>query len=277
VSLRPSAAVAFSLLSSLALLVGAGCRPDTSCPEDGAPCGGDPSGSWTVVDACRDPFFAQPTPPTYQSQPVELARQPSPVMTSSDWCAAILLGGAGSTAPLTLPHDTLGVAGGTLSYTSDGAGQLTGSYQAVIDTTGPGSIDLSAACLTRLGASLTCDLVAAALGDLAAVMLPKPGQPCSDSPAEPIACQYYFSYSDIQCTDDGHAGCHCTYTVSFAGSLNGRWAIDGNVLSHADASKKLPTQADYCINGDQMALWGHDRTSILDQPGIRTLQLRRTP
>src|SRR5207249_2445687 len=87
----------------LLMMAAAACRPDETCVRDGTPCGGDPTGSWFVVDACRDPVFAQPVQLTYQGQPVAMARQPNPVMTSSDWCSSIFVGGPMATA-FTFPH-----------------------------------------------------------------------------------------------------------------------------------------------------------------------------
>jgi len=101
--------------------------------------------------------------------------------------------------------------------------------------------------------------------------------PCTDSPSEPASCQFFFSYHNISCAPVSGGACQCNYGVSFAGSSQGRWLRDGSILTHSDASKMLPTQADYCVQtaGSSMTLWGHDQTSILNQPGILTLNLQR--
>jgi hypothetical protein len=268
------------LAVALLLLLAAACQPDR-CPEDGQPCGGDPSGSWNVVNACRDPVFSPPVQVTYLGQPVAMARQPNPMMSSSDWCSSIVLGSSSSVTAFTFPHDTLSVSGGTITYVSDSDDpeQRRGTYQAVIKTTGAGSVDLSPACLTRSGTSLTCDMVTAALVDFAAVSVADPRVPCTDSPSEPASCQFYYSYANISCAQSAGGGCRCTYSVSFAGALNGRWIRTSALLTHSDASKMLPSQADYCVDSasGSMAMWGHDRTSILNQTGIRTLELLRAP
>lgn len=261
------------------LLLGlTGCKPDGSCP-DGSPCRGDPTGSWNVVNACRDPVYAAPLPVTYLGQPVGMARQPNPTMTSSDWCSSLIIGSTAAVTSFSFPHDTLAIAGGQLTYAndSDDPQQPRGTYQAVINTTGSGAIHLSPACLTRSGANLSCEMVAAALAEFAAIKPTNPGVPCSDSPGEPAYCQFYYSYQDISCAGLSGGGCRCTYGVSFAGTLNGRWSTAGGLLTHSDASKMLPSQADYCVDGQlgALTLWGHDRTSILNQAGIRTLELQR--
>src|SRR5450432_344707 len=265
----------------LLLAGGSGCQPETSCAENGSPCGGNPTGSWNVVGACRDPAFAPPVPVTYFQQPVQMARQPTPMTASSDWCSSLVLGnvmGATGVTSFTFPHDTLGVAGGQITYTSDDPQQQQGAYQATINTVGAGGIELSPACLSRMGMSLSCEGVASALASFAGAQKGDPGVPCSDSPSEPAACQFFFSYQNISCAAVSSGGCRCRYGVSFAGSLKGRWRRAGGVLTHSDASRMLPSQADYCVNGNNsLSLWGHDRTSILDQPGIRTLSLQRSP
>jgi hypothetical protein len=261
----------------LLLLLGLGCQPGSTCPA-GTPCGGDPSGTWNVADGCRDPVFAGPVPVTYLGQPAEMARQPRPTMTSSDWCSSLFIGATAVTS-FTFPHDTLSPAGGHITYASDNAQQGLGSYQAVINTSGRGGIDLSPTCLERSGVSLTCEALATQLRTFAALKVTDPGVPCSDSPSEPPACQFYFSYSNIDCGQNAADGCRCEYDVSFAGALHGRWSRTGTVLTHSDDSKMLPSQADYCVGdgGGTLSLWGHDRTSLLNQNGIRTLLLQKAP
>jgi hypothetical protein len=220
---------------------------------------------------------------TYFQQPVQMARQPTPTMASSDWCSSLALGnvmGATGATSFKFPHDTLSVTGGgQITYMSDDPSQQQGTYQANINTAGTGGIDLSSACLTRMGVSLTCDAVAAALTSFAALKPADPGVPCSDGPNEPATCQFFFSYQNITCAPIADGACRCAYGVSFAGALHGRWLRTGAVLTHSDASRMLPSQADYCVKdaGGSMTLWGHDRTSILDQSGIRTLSLHKAP
>jgi hypothetical protein len=255
----------------VSLVSGLGCEADR-CAEDGSPCGGDLTGTWRISDACRDPAFAAPVQATYQSQPVAMARQPVPETTSSDWCSSVVIGAQGLTT-FVFPHDTLSVKMAQLSYAADG------TYQARIDTTGRGGIELSASCLTRFGVSVGCDAVAASLADFAAQMRTTPGFHCSDSPSEPAGCLFYYSYQNIGCAPDGNSGCACAYDVSFAGTFNGRWSAAGGRVIHFDDSKMLPSQADYCVGGtgDALSLWGHDRTSLFDEPGLRTLKFQRMP
>ena len=83
---------------------------------------------------------------------------------------------------------------------------------------------------------------------------------------------------ETSCTDSGDGGCVCSYvTESDAAGENrsGIWRQDGHVITHFAGNKLLPTQVDYCVQGNQMTLWGHNRTNILDFDGLRTLVLRK--
>ena len=279
--MRIEGCLATVLVLELGLGLGLGCQPDTGCPDNGSPCGGDPTGSWKVVDACRDPAFAAPVPATYYQQPVQIARQPAPMTSSSDWCSGLVLGTAMGNTVVTsfsFPHDTLGVKGVEITYTGDDSQHNQGAYEAVIDTVGQGAIELSTACLSRMGMSVSCDVVASALTSFAGTKQGDPGIACSDSPSEPAVCQFFFSYQNITCAASAGGACHCTYGVSFSGTPKGRWSRVGTLLTHNDASRTLPSQADYCAQGQgSLSLWGHDRTSILNQPGLRTLSLQRSP
>jgi hypothetical protein len=275
VGARPAALGTISLLALVIAGLGLGCQNDTGCVEDGTPCGGDPTGTWTLTGACRDPAFAAPVQTTYVGQPVAQARQSVAPTTSSDWCSAVAVNAQGLTA-FVFPHDTLSVspAGSLVTYNADG------TYQAVVHTVGQGNIDLSASCIQRFGVAVTCDSLAAQLTDFAARQLSVPGFTCTDSPDEPAICDYYYTYSDIRCADNGNQGCACTYGVDFAGTFNGKWSRAGTTtLVHFDDKKMLPSQADYCVGGggNALSLWGQDRTSLFDEPGLRTLNLQRMP
>ena len=269
----PASLVALLVLAGVAL-GSLGCQNDTGCAQDGTACGGDPTGSWTLSGACRDPAFAAPIQSTYMGQPVAQARQPVAPTTSSDWCSAVAINAQGLSS-FVFPHDTLAVSGtdSQVTYASDG------TYQAVIHTGGQGEIDLSASCLQRFGVAVTCDALAAQLTAYAARPLTAPSFTCTDSPDEPAGCSYYYTYSGIQCTDNGHQGCACRYGVNFAGTFAGKWSTNGTQLIHFDAKKMLPSEADFCVGagGSTLSLWGHDRTSLFDEPGLRTLKLQRMP
>ena len=253
-SLRRSCSGLLATVAVVALAVAAvaasGCRADDPCAEPGTACGGDdPVGHWTVSDACRDPAYQVPPPITYFGQPDTTARQMPPEMTSSDWCSYLVYGPQGITN-FVFPHDTLAVAGGSVDYQADG------SYAVLMSSVGKASVELSAACLTRFAANPSCAQLTADLTAFAAT--------------EP-------SYQNINCTDAANGGCLCSYDVVFemsGGSLSGRWSRSGNVINHFAGSKQLPSQVDFCRSGNTLTLWGHGKTAIWDQPGLRMLQLQ---
>ncbi len=105
-----------------------------------------------------------------------------------------------------------------------------------------------ASCLQRFGVAVTCDVLAAELTDYAARPRTVPELHLLDSPGEQAGCANY-TYSGIQCADNGSQGCACRYGVDFAGTFNGKWSMAGTVSVHFDAKQMLPTQADYCVGG----------------------------
>ena len=259
-------------LLALILLPGTGCRSADSCASHGAPCGGDPVGAWTMVSACRDPATSAPQQLTNLGQPVTVAREAPAPATSGDWCSGLEYGPGGVTAFI-FPYDTLGVADGTLTVANDG------TYEAMLHTRGGGSVNLAYGCMTRFGVGLTCAGLATGLAQVAAVKLTKPAALCTDSPSEPRACEFYKSYQDIQCGDDGAGGCNCSYGVSFAGSFGGTWTASGGQLTLADRTQTLPMITDFCVEAAAgvMTVWGHNAAPIFGEAGLQELAMRRNP
>jgi hypothetical protein len=236
-------------LSTAMGLAGAACAPGERCAIDGTPCGGSPVGDWMVVYGCRDPIYQPPLPLTLLQQPKGTARELPPEQTSSDWCSYLTLGPNGVVTSFQFPYDALGIGGGVFNYKADG------TYSARVVTSGPGAVDLTASCLQAFAAAPTCQQLQTALVDFAATL---------------------GTVRDISCSDGPESGCHCTYNLIFTASYNGSWSFSApGLMNHFDANKLLPSQVDYCVSPDRnsMTLWGHNRTSILDVIGVRTLNL----
>jgi hypothetical protein len=249
----------------------AGCQSEDLCAESGTPCGGDVVGVWDIVNSCRDPSYAPPLPLTYLSQPVGTAREPPTELTSGPWCSYLEFQpgrpAGQKVVNFIFPYDTLGVAGGTFTYESDGtfrglmSTSLCPAPPSMSDAAPtPGcvaSMELSASCMTQFGGHPSCSELQAELIQYAA------SQP---------------SFRDIECADGADHGCRCNYTVSFEGAYGGAWRTSGSRLTHSDNSHRLPSQVDYCVSGDTMTMWGSNRTSILDRPaGIRMLTFKKRP
>jgi hypothetical protein len=254
------------------LLVGAGCLAlfacsmDDPCAEpEGAACGGDPTGLWEVVDTCRDPAWQAPDPVTYYGQAQNMARQPPPEPTSSDWCSYLLYDPMKGITQFLFPYDTLEIASGSVSY--NGAGL----YAGLLSTMGKGSVGISASCLTRFAVISQCAPLdpAAPAPDLRSVT--------DDLAAYSVTLGSPFQ--NIACADDGSGGCHCTYDIASepsGGGMAGRWSTQGALLTHFASTKLIPSQADLCVAGDAMTIWGHNRAWIWGTAGLRTVRLMRT-
>jgi len=238
---------------------------EDQCAPTGDACGGDPSGKWTITGSCRDPYYQLPRPVTYFGQAETMARQPPPEATSSDWCSYLTYDPIMGITNFTFPYDTLDITSGGVEYNGGGG------YAALLSTTGDGAVDISASCLTRFGAVPTCGAA-------------DPNAPSAMRSLTDDLRAYSISlgspFQDIICADDGRDGCACTYTIAFepsGGGLSGRWSTQATVMTHFAGAKLIPSQADFCVGGDTMTLWGHDRAAVWDQPGLRTVTLQRVP
>jgi hypothetical protein len=164
----------------------------------------------------------------------------------------------------TFPHDTLAIAPGRpVSYDSDG------KYATELLIAGTGSVDISASCLTQFAVVFQCGPADAST--------PLGTHSLTDDLATYSALGGGY-YTNIACSDDGSGGCFCTYSILSApsgGGLHGLWSTQGALLTHFADTLPLPSQADVCVTGDTMTLWGHGRTAIWDQPGLRTVHLTR--
>jgi len=239
------------------------CGMDDPCAPQGDACGGDPSGSWSVMDSCRDPAYANPEAVTYYGQTQNMARQPPPEPTSSDWCSYLIYDPNQGITQFTFPHDTLGIRTGRVTY--DGIG----TYAVLLSTIGAGSVDISAACLTRFSVHFQCGPADAST--------PAGIRSVTDD-LTTYSVGLGSPEQNIACVDDGSEGCFCSYDIASepsGGGLSGRWSTQGALLTHFAGTKLIPSQTDVCVSGDAMTIWGHDRAAIWDQAGLRTVKLQR--
>jgi hypothetical protein len=226
-----------------------GCHANDPCAETGVACGGSPVGRWTLSDACQDPTIRTTLPRTYLGQPIETAGQAPPEPTTSDWCADLKYTASGIEA-LNLPHDTSRIIGAYIVYGDDH------TYSAFVTTSAHTSIEFSFDCLSRFGTFTGCADFGVAFATYGAGL---------------------GGVKETDCSDSAN-GCLCSYTVendSAGSNLNGTWSANGNVLTHFAGSMVLPSQVDFCTNGDHMTLWGHDGTGIMDLGGVRIMDLGR--
>jgi hypothetical protein len=248
-----------------ALTLTLGCRMDDECAPAGDACGGDPAGQWVIASSCRDPYYQPPRPITYFGQAETMGRQQPPEATSSDWCSYLTYDPIMGITNFVFPYDTLQITSGQVEYGAAGA------YGALLSTTGRGAVDISASCLTRFGAIPSCAPADASV--------PSATRSLTDD-LRAYSISLGSPYQDINCADNGRNGCACTYAIASepsGGGLSGRWSTQASVITHFAGTKLIPSQADFCVAGDTMTLWGHDRAAIWDQPGLRTVNLQRMP
>ena len=245
----------------LALLA---CRMDDPCAPQSDACGGDPSGVWMVTGSCRDPAYQSPEAITYYDQTQNMARQPPPEPTSSDWCSYLVYDPVQGITQFTFPYDTLPVVGGTVTY------DTAGDYAAKLLTMGSGGVDISASCLSRFAVTYQCGPADAST--------PAGTRSVADD-LTAYAVSAGSNQQSILCVDDGKLGCLCRYDLTSeptGGALSGRWSTQGALLTHFAGTKLIPSQTDLCVSGDTMTVWGHNRAPIWDQAGLRTVTLMRT-
>jgi hypothetical protein len=251
-------------------LAPAACGMKDPCAPAGDACGGDPTGLWMISNSCQEPAYQSPNPVTYYGQPDTMARQPSPEPTSSDWCSYLIWtdNPQDPTKPVqsfVFPHDTLAINTGKVTY--DG----TGAYAVLMSTIGSGSIDLSASCLSRFSFVYQC----ASFGGAT----PTAGVHSLTDDLTTYSGKMGTAMQNIDCADDGSGGCLCSYDLTSdptGGGLSGHWSTQGSVITHFGGTNVLPSQADLCVSGDTMTLWGHDSTDIWGQAGLRTVTLMRS-
>ena len=225
------------------LLLGGGClallacRMDDPCAAARATRAAATQRDVERVDSCRDPAYQSPEAVTYYGQTQNMARQPPPEPTSSDWCSYLIYDPVQGITQFTFPHDTLAVRTGPVTY--DGVG----SYAALLSTIGNGSVDISGELPDPLLRHFQCG---------AARRVDAGGHPFGHRRSHgPMRSALGSPEQNIVCVDDGSRGCFCSYDIASepsGGGLSGRWSTQGALLTHFAGTKLIPSQADLCVS-----------------------------
>jgi hypothetical protein len=273
--------------AAIGILCAGGCGgvgAEGTCPALDA-CGGDPTGTWKVVQACQyqavkptqptdvnDYMGTPPVPPTLtppQPQPTQL------VPTSSgDWCSSLDYNN-NTVNNVTLWHDAPGLQNGEIAFNPDH------SYAAIYTFTTQGAgyrnmTHFAPICLTANGGSPTC-------ADLTAGLTKFYGAG-SGTPPPPA------TFNDIQCTTASDMGCDCTYYFALQVVDQGNWSTSGDTISQQSstftyngssgvlklASPAPIVQTTFCrpaSDPSTLYLTGANGGSISDLLGLRTLSL----
>lgn len=251
------------LTASVLLSVGlASCTTAPHCEELGH-CGGDlMSGAkdnlgsleseWVanVDGACMDQIQLPVQPISIAQQPAKGAGKKPVGQATVDWCSSLVL----------KPDGSLGYQGffpiipyknAILTLKADG------KYDAHFSAYAPQKMAFSAACRAAQGINETC---------------PELGRHIKEA----IAAE--SNVTNTRCYDDGEGGCACDYELLLLTSLPGSWAqgANGKVTFYDESlAPAPPATADYCLNGETLAMTGHNGTQLFNRPALRTLEFHR--
>jgi len=277
---------ALALVGCALLLVSAckGKGAEGACAEVAA-CGGDPTGTWRVVDNCayvaQHPY--QPISPEDQVQnPLgpSIAPPQAPQTTTGDWCSQLIYLPADATNPnghvqgVNLWHDAPSLDNdGTLVF--DG----TNNYTITLNFSTQSTTHFAPSCLQFAGASPTCDQLGPSLTAFYTANLSSK-QVAGAAPPTP-------GFENIQCVTASDSGCDCFYDYKVQLTDKGTWSAGGNVLTEASYQylyngqrvvALAPTHfmvTSFCQSGTQMTLSGYNGSSLSEAVGLRTLTLQR--
>jgi hypothetical protein len=275
---------AFHTLAAMRLaLVAVGCGGTGAggpCPVL-SDCGGDPTGAWTVTQACN---FQAYNKPSVSTVPPEYA-VPSPAAGSGDWCWSLVIKPDGTIAnatpapstPVTIGPNSINAGATTINVDNVNSGTVCfnpdHTYVYSLTAVSHNQLYLARSCLGVNGANMTCDALASALTAFFAAENP----------------QYY----NFACTPAGE-DCSCEFDFtegpnannSAVGS-NGSWTTkDGLIWTYAIAGdgnlyegSHTVMQTDYCVSngGQTLQLTGYRGTPIMAHVGLRTLTLTKLP
>ncbi|HWZ90283.1 MAG TPA: hypothetical protein VNW92_15575 [Polyangiaceae bacterium] len=283
-------ALARTGLAFLALFAAAGCSgkgAEGSCP-DAPSCGGDPTGTWSVLGGCQFPAdqIAQalgPSENVKNPQPPVLTASPLPATTSGAWCARLFYA-FNDTDPMIpnskirevdLPHGAPGLApGGQISFNPDS------TYGAKLNFSGGNATHFAPLCLQVGGANPSCTDLAA---NLTQFYVSKALPDAQGNPTPPL-------FDTISCVDSTQGGCDCEYNYTLTLTDAGTWLNLGPVLTEtsnnasyqingqAVAASQQPSKsmaASFCSSGASLTLSGYNGTTLSSVPGLRVLSLSK--
>jgi hypothetical protein len=279
-----SSVVATAAIGAVCTTGCGGLGAEGPCPALDS-CGGDPTGTWNVLQACQyqavkptqptdvnDYMGAPPVPPTLtppQPQPTQLVPA-----NSGDWCSSLDYN-MDTVNNVTLWHDVPTLRPGSIvAFNPDH------SYSALylFSTQGPGfnnTTHFAPICLTANGGDPTCAELATGLTKFYAAGSGTPQPPAT--------------FNDIQCTlSASDQGCDCTYYFELQVIDQGTWSVatggdtifeQSSNFTYNGATLKLSSpaqtmQTTFCRQGSLLDLSGANGSSLSDLIGLRTLRLQ---
>jgi hypothetical protein len=267
---------AFAALAVGSITFAAGCSgggAEAGCAS-GESCGGDPTGSWKVQNACQYvPALAYTTstlyPPQTMPQTPKLAKPPPSNKASGDWCSELVYlppdpkvpdFPKGKVTNVNLYYPPAPLNYGTIIFSSDH------TYQTGIAVDSPYTTHFAPACITAHGATPTCTDLAEQIFNF---YVPMPNY-------TDITCCAPGSTAG-HCLPDASNGCDCSYSYRTVNADMGSWRTSDDILylfSGYNAMQPM-IQTTYCARGGQLSMSGRDGQSLFNIMGLRTLVLSR--
>jgi hypothetical protein len=272
--------------ATLGVVFGGGCGgvgAEGTCPALDA-CGGDPTGTWNILQACEyqavrptqptdvtDYMGSPPIPPTLtppQPQPTQLVPA-----NSGDWCSSLDYND-GVVNNVTLWHDVPALQPGSeVAFNPDQTYTALYKFSTQGYAQARNTTHFAPICLTANGGDPTCADLAAGLTKFYA--------PGGGTPPPPP------TFNNIQCTTSpADQGCDCTYYFALQVVDQGTWAKNGDTIleqssnfTYNGAVLKLGTpaqtmQVTFCRQNSLLQLTGANGGSLSDLIGLRTLRLQ---
>jgi len=206
-------------------------------------------------DECQDPLHTPPLQNTLITQPPHLANEAPPERSSMDWCSNLVIRGDRTIKRVNLWFPQIPLRDAKLTYSAASDAATDGKYQIQFKYFKQMRADFSAQCMTAQGVVMGCTEFSHAM---ATVLQTEP------------------NIDSVVCDDGPQGGCTCIYNMLLVTSVSGPWRRDGDLITHYDELGSAPAESDYCVNGNQLDLTGHDRTWVFNETGLRTLQLVRS-
>jgi len=249
-----------------------------SCPVL-SDCGGDPTGAWTVTQACN---FSAYNKPSVSTVPPEYG-VPSPASGSGDWCWSIVVNPDGTIANAT-PAPSTGV---TIGPNSIYAGATTINVDAVNSGTvcfnpdhtyaytltamSQNELYLARSCLGVNGANMTCDALASSLTVFFTAESPQYYNFACTPVGEDCSCEFDFTESPT--ANNSAVGGNGTWTLQ--DGLIWTYSIAGSANLYEGSHTVF--QSDYCVGdeGQTLELTGYRGTPIMAHAGLRTLTMKK--
>jgi len=209
---------------------------------------------------CQDQLQTPPTPLSLLRQPPVQATDRPPDKVTADWCYNIVFKPSGEITRFIVWAPPIPLKVGLLTMSEDfDHNKRRGTYSIQITYAQTRNLEFSETCLTSQGIRLKCPELGRRLGDFLA------GE---------------ANIYNVRCFDPGNGagGCNCLYDLTFIGGPNGRWDAtdDANptIVTFFDDLFNPPVRTDYCSQGANLDLMGHDNQALFNQRSYRWMKLQ---